>query len=250
MARGGVELRPFDAGAAPTIAAHCEDVDAASLRKLRWLVRDVQRLGSPSPRVDALLAAAATLVNARSAVAGHNAARLGRVLRKHASVVDALGDGAPEDLRDAAADADAEVARLGRALARHAKVLEDRARDDLPENWHETDDTWRMIEARRVDPDQVLTTRRVDDAPLLLVVTVAVPGAHAGYETRDVVVRGADDDEVYGLEFGFQMLAAKRAARERAAAAEAMVFDVDAPRPATERASAARPSFFDPMFSH
>ena len=59
MARGGVELRPFDAGAAPTIAAHCEDVDAASLRKLRWLVRDVQRLGSPSPRVDALLAAAA-----------------------------------------------------------------------------------------------------------------------------------------------------------------------------------------------
>ena len=26
MARGGVELRPFDAGAAPTIAAHCEDV--------------------------------------------------------------------------------------------------------------------------------------------------------------------------------------------------------------------------------
>jgi hypothetical protein len=29
-----------------------------------------------------------------------------------------------------------------------------------------------------------------------------------------------------------------------------MVFDVDAPRPATERASAARPSFFDPMFSH
>ena len=92
--------------------------------------------------------------------------------------------------------------------------------------------------------------RRVDDAPLLLVVTVAVPGAHAGYETRDVVVRGADDDEVYGLEFGFQMLAAKRAARERAAAAETMVFDVDAARPATERASAARPSFFDPMFSH
>ena len=56
------------------MTAFCAPVDASDLRKLRFLVLDIKRLGSPSPRVDALLRGAESVVDARTAVLAGNGA--------------------------------------------------------------------------------------------------------------------------------------------------------------------------------
>ena len=186
-----------------------------------------------------------------SAQAG-NAARLRKVVRTHESLLLALGEAPPADVAEAAALADDEVmATCGEALKRHAAVLEDRARDDLAPDWHKTDETYNMITSRRVDPAHVLSVARSTSDALALLVTCDCPGAKVGFETRVVTVRAPDDDALYGLEVGFQILIDDR--RERLQAEERALLRADPPPPAlgkceTERASAHRPRFFDPAY--